>query len=235
MFADPRIRLTPRTYAWLSARGFRRSGVHVYRPHCVSCNACVAVRVAVDEFRPKRIQRRTLAGNADLGMIERPAEFRDEHFELYGRYLAARHPDSQMEASNAEAYMNFLVAEWCPTAFFEFRAAGQLLAVAVTDVLNDGLSAVYTFFDPDATHRSLGRYAILSQIEQARRLGLPRVYLGYWIRDCRQMNYKDEYAPLEYFRGGRWQRRRCPAWCARRQRVARARVGCSPRSRRSST
>ena len=204
MFADPRIPLSPDAYSWLSAHGFRRSGTHVYRPLCTNCSACVAVRVAVDDFRPRRQQRRTLARNADLKICQRSPRYELEHFQLYERYLNSRHADSQMEASDPSAYMSFLTAAWCETSFYEFRLAERLLAVAVVDRLGDALSSVYTFFSPDYPARSLGRLAILKQIEWARESGLRWLYLGYWIEDCRKMNYKNEYAPLEYFRGGRW-------------------------------
>lgn len=206
MFADPRVPLSRDTYTWLSAHGFRRSGTHVYRPHCGACNACIAVRVAVAEFVPRRAHRRTLADNAAVEIVRRPARFEREHFRLYESYLAARHPDSQMDATNAGAYMSFLTAPWCETEFWEFREADELLAVAVVDRLGDGLSSVYTFFSPRHAGRSLGRFAILKQIESARASGLPWLYLGYWIRECRKMVYKREYAPLEYFRGGHWTR-----------------------------
>ncbi|MGR8918363.1 MAG: arginyltransferase [Gammaproteobacteria bacterium] len=206
MFADPRIHLSTEAYTWLSAHGFRRSGAHVYRPHCAGCNACVAVRVAAAEFEPRRAHRRTLARNADLSIRRRPARFEVEHFMLYERYLKARHPDSQMEATNPGAYMGFLTAPWCDTAFYEFRLGEELLALAVVDTLGDGLSSVYTFFSPDHPERSLGRLAVLKQIEWAREADLPWVYLGYWIEQCRKMSYKSEYAPLEYFQRGCWTR-----------------------------
>jgi len=206
MFADPRIRLSTETYSWLSAHGFRRSGTHVYRPHCGNCNACVAVRIAVDDFQPRRRHRRTLARNADLTVRERPARFDGEHFALYERYLRARHPDSQMDSTNPSSYMSFLTAGWCDTRFYEFRHRHELLAVAVVDLLEDGLSAVYTFFAPEQGARSLGRYAILQQVEWARAAGLPWVYLGYWIAECGKMSYKTEFAPLERFRDGAWVR-----------------------------
>lgn len=204
LFADPRLRLTTEAYTRLSAHGFRRSGTHVYRPHCGSCQACIAVRVAVDAFRPRRSQRRTLAQNADVEVRERPPRFDPEHYALYVEYMRARHPASQMDASNPGAYLGFLTADWCDTAFLEFRCAEELLAVAVVDKLDDGLSAVYTFFSPRHVARSLGRLAVLEQIARARAAGLPWVYLGYWIADCRKMRYKAEYAPLEYFHGGHW-------------------------------
>jgi leucyl-tRNA---protein transferase len=204
MFADPRIRLSNETYSRLSAHGFRRSGTHVYRPHCGECTACIAVRVRVAEFSPQRRHRRTLAQNSDLVIHERRARFDPEHYALYVEYLHARHPDSQMDATNPSAYMSFLTAAWCDTSFYEFRLRDELLAVAVVDRLGDGLSSVYTFFSPRYPERSLGRYAVLKQIEWARSAGLPWVYLGYWIEECRKMRYKNEFGPLEYFRGGAW-------------------------------
>lgn len=204
LFADPRVELSMATYSWLSAHGFRRSGVHVYRPHCGSCQACIAVRVDVAAFVPRRRQRRTLAANHDVQIIEVPAEFNPEHFTLYEKYLQSRHPDSQMDASDPAAYANFLTAPWCETTFYEFRVEQTLLGIAVVDQLIDGLSAVYTFFDPQQAARSLGRFAVLKQIEWAREAGLPWLYLGYWIEDCRKMSYKSEYEPLEYFVNGEW-------------------------------
>jgi len=206
MFADPRIRLDAATYTALSAHGFRRSGTHVYRPNCGSCQACIAVRVAVDDFKPHRQHRRTLSLNADIEIVPSPARFDVEHFLLYEAYLGARHADSQMEATNPGAYMSFLTAAWCDTLFYEFRLDEELLAVAVVDQLGDGLSSVYTFFSPKYPARSLGRFAVLTQIELARKSGLPWLYLGYWIGECRKMSYKQEYAPLEYFRNGAWSR-----------------------------
>ena len=206
MFADPRINLSVETYTWLSAHGFRRSGTHVYRPHCGGCNACVPVRIPVTQFRPNRAQRRTQARNVDIEVRARPARFDREHFQLYERYLLARHPDSHMDATNPSAYISFLTAPWCDTTFYEFRSEAALLAVAVVDRLGDGLSSVYTFFAPDAAERSLGRLAVLKQVEWAAQLGLPWVYLGYWIGACRKMSYKNEYAPLEFYRNGEWTR-----------------------------
>ena len=206
MFADPRINLNVEAYTWLSAHGFRRSGTHVYRPHCASCSACIPVRVAVNEFEPTRAQRRTLARNGDLEIRARPARFEREHFLLYERYLKVRHPDSHMDSTNPSAYMSFLTALWCDTTFYEFRRTQELLAVAVVDRLGDGLSSVYTFFAPDEPARSLGRQAILKQVEWAAAMGLPWVYLGYWIRDCRKMSYKHEYGPLEFYVNGEWTR-----------------------------
>ncbi len=204
IFLDPRVRPTPATYALLSEHGFRRSGEHVYRPHCTNCASCIAVRVRVDAFKPKRFHRRALMRNAQVQMRAVPAAFNAEHFHLYCRYISARHPGGSMENPDRNAYLEFLTASWANTVFYEFRCAAELLAVAVVDRLVDGLSAVYTFFDPAATKLSLGRYAILKQIELTRQERLAWLYLGYWIEDCHKMSYKSEYEPLQYFVAGEW-------------------------------
>jgi arginine-tRNA-protein transferase len=206
LFADPSIPKTASLYASLSAYGFRRSGEHLYRPRCPQCSACVPVRVPVAEFKPDRRQRRAEALNRDLTVRHLPAGFDPEHFALYSRYLRGRHAGGGMDNPTAESYLDFLTATWSDTLFFEFRDAARLLAVAVVDRLPQALSAVYTFFEPDAAHRSLGRYAVLHQVAEARRRGLTWVYLGYWIRACRKMSYKNEFQPLEYFVDGHWTR-----------------------------
>jgi len=206
LFADPRFPKSNALYAALSERGFRRSGEHLYQPHCPECNACVPIRVPVAEFMPRRQQRRNWRQNRDLNVeIKRPV-FESAHFELYRRYIAARHPGGGMDNPTPDNYMNFLTASWSDTRFIEFREQDRLLAVAVTDRMPNALSAVYTFFDPDSSHRSPGRYAILYQIELARQTGRDWLYLGYWIESCRKMSYKTEYQPLEYYRGGEWRR-----------------------------
>lgn len=190
----------------LLEHGFRRTGEHLYRPGCPTCQACIAVRVPVREFTPRRWQRRILARNGDIHIRPRPAEFVPEHFALYRRYLAQRHPRGGMDEPDPHHYMNFLHAGWADTEFIEMRAGHQLMAVAVVDRLADGLSAVYTFFDPDHAHRSLGTYAVLREIAETRERGLQWLYLGYWIEDCRKMRYKSGFQPLEYFRDGQWSR-----------------------------
>lgn len=206
IFVDPRRRPSVRTYTALSQHGFRRSGDHVYRPQCPECNACIPVRVPVDEFELRRAQRRTLEVNSDVTLIPKAPVFQTEHYALYERYIAARHAGGSMENPEPESYVEFLTASWADTVFYEFRAQSRLLAVAVVDHLEDGLSAVYTFFDPDERRRSLGRLAILKQIELARALQLRWLYLGYWIEACQKMSYKTEYRPLEHFRAGEWRR-----------------------------
>ncbi len=191
-------------YSALVAKGFRRSGRLVYRPHCPGCRACIPVRVPVGRFRPNRSQRRCWRKNRDLSVTARPAEFRREHYALYRRYLEARHGDGGMADSSPGDYTNFLLCDWCDTRFYEFRHRDTLLAVAVVDVLENALSAVYTFFDPEQSGRGLGTYAILWEIAAARRMGLRWLYLGYWIAQCGKMAYKNRFQPLEYFRGDHW-------------------------------
>jgi arginine-tRNA-protein transferase len=152
-----------------------------------------------------RNQKRNWSKNCDLKLIKKSATFNDEYFSLYQRYLKSRHSEGGMDNPGPDSFVNFLITDWATTVFYEFRNINdKLLAVAVVDELVDGLSAVYTFFDPDESHRSLGRYTVLTEIEAARNQGLQWLYLGYWIADCKKMQYKDEYQPLEYFYQGKW-------------------------------
>ncbi len=204
VFVDPDMPKNKHLYSILSRHGFRRSGEFIYRPECAQCNACVSVRVPVRLFQPNRNQRRTWRKNRDLETIVLPAEFRQEHFELYRKYISARHAKGGMDNPNKENYQRFLIGDWSETHFLEFRLEEQLAAVAVIDVLDDGLSAVYTFYDPDLAHRSLGRYTILYEIEHAKHLGLNWLYLGYWIEECKKMSYKREFKPQQRFTCGHW-------------------------------
>jgi arginine-tRNA-protein transferase len=194
------------TYQALLEQGFRRSGAHVYRPACGACQRCVPIRVPVRDFIPNRSQRRnTVKNRDDLVLRNRPAAFSQEHYELYRTYLRSRHADGSMAEAAEESYREFLVAPWGgETRFIELRTADRLTTVAVTDRLPESLSAVYTFFDPELSNRALGIYAILCQIEEARRLGLEHLYLGYWIAECSKMSYKDRFRPLQARTGGRW-------------------------------
>ena len=204
LFLDPSQPMDAQVYAELSEVGFRRSGDHLYRPHCQKCSACVPARLPVADFKPNRQQRRILSRNADLQVrAVRPA-FSEEYYDLYARYIGQRHADGDMYPPNREQFSTFLVRDLPFSRFYEFRLDGRLLAVAVTDVLPNGLSAVYTFYDADEEHRSLGRYAILWQIAETARLSLHAVYLGYWIKNCRKMNYKTQYRPIELFVNQHW-------------------------------
>ncbi|MDP1697047.1 MAG: arginyltransferase [Xanthomonadaceae bacterium] len=207
LLLDPHDANVAHAYPTALASGFRRSGDHVYRPHCPGCRACVAARVTVPAFTASRSQRRCLADNRDLQTRVVPALRSDEHFLLYQRYLAARHAGAGMDNPAPEDFDQFLRSHWCQTRFLELRKDEQLLAVAVTDQLPDALSAVYTFFEPDQAARSLGTLAVLQQILWAQREGLRHLYLGYWIANHPKMDYKARFAPLEILDKGRWVRK----------------------------
>lgn len=204
LFLDPSQPMDARVYAELSEVGFRRSGDHLYRPHCQNCSGCIPARIPSHGFEPNRQQRRILKRNADLDVIATKPRFTEEYYALYSRYISERHADGDMYPPSRDQFSTFLVRELPFCRFYEFRLAGRLVAIAVTDVLPNGLSAVYTFYDPDEEKRSLGRFAILWQIGETKRLGLNAVYLGYWIKNCRKMNYKTEYRPIELHVNQRW-------------------------------
>ncbi len=206
MFVDPAAPMSTSLYSALAEFGFRRSGGHVYRPSCSQCNACLPARVPVHLFKLDRSQRRAWQRNRDLTAHPVRSVYREEHFRLYERYIAARHAGGGMDVQEPEQYREFLTSSWCDTWFVEFHAGGRLVAVSVMDRLLQGLSAVYTFYDPSEEKRSLGVFAVMWLVEEARRLHLPWVYLGYLIRECPKMAYKERYRPLEIFSAGRWQR-----------------------------
>lgn len=201
---DPSAPHLPAVYGMALSRGFRRAGGHVYHPHCSGCRACVPCRVVVAGFRPDRSQRRCRARNADLSTHIVPARYSEEYFELYQRYLAGRHAGGGMDSPRHDDFSRFLYTDWSPTQFLEIRRNGRLLAVAVTDVCAQGLSAVYTFYDPAETTRGLGTYAIQLQLEWAARENLPYLYLGYWIAGHAKMDYKRRFQPLQLMRQGNW-------------------------------
>lgn len=204
LFVDPRAPMTGSLYSQLSMIGFRRSGSHLYRPNCDSCRACIPARVPVEGFQKRRSQKRTWRHNQDI-QVERVEDISDEAcFQLYCRYIEARHRDGDMYPPSREQYQSFLSAEWGVTHFYRMSIEGRLAGIAVADQLDDGLSAIYTFFEPDLESRSLGTYAVLWQIEEARRLGLDYLYLGYWIKQCQKMAYKIQYRPLELYVNGQW-------------------------------
>ncbi|MEY3202457.1 MAG: hypothetical protein RIR70_2007 [Pseudomonadota bacterium] len=191
-------------YSELVKNGFRRSGIFTYRPYCDTCKACVPVRVNVADFGPNRSQQRTLRRNQGLTAQERPLTYQEEHYALYQHYQRTRHTDGGMDQDSREQYAHFLLQSTVDSRLVEFREDGKIMMVSIIDMLTDGLSSVYTFFDPAYASRSLGSYGVLWQINQARLLGLPFVYLGYWIRDSRKMRYKAAYQPLEGRIDGQW-------------------------------
>lgn len=209
LFLDPAAPLGGDLYQELIDQGFRRSGRYVYRPACRGCRGCIPVRLPVADFTPDRSQRRNWRRNApEIALRVQPARFDPEHFALYRRYLKVRHPDGIMSGEADESgYRRFLIEPWGgTTSLIELRLSGRLVGVAVTDLIARGLSAVYTFYEPQLQARALGTFAILAQIEIAKRLNLPYLYLGYWIADSPKMAYKSRFRPTEAWDGGGWRR-----------------------------
>lgn len=206
LFVDPEAPVDISLYSQLSQLGFRRSGSHLYRPQCKQCQACISCRIPVDAFRPSRSQRRCWQRNNDVTISMTDNINTSKHYDLYARYIALRHQDGDMYPPSVAQYEAFLTREWGVTRYLEFHADDRLLGVAVCDQLEDGLSAVYTFYDPEEERRSLGVFAIIAQVEIARSQGLGYVYLGYWIKECEKMRYKTQYRPLELLLNRRWMR-----------------------------
>jgi leucyl-tRNA---protein transferase len=204
-FVDPAFPLDTSLYGALLDQGFRRSGNYAYRPMCLMCRSCRSVRITALEFKPDRSQRRCLRANADLS-LRQASGLNEEHYALYRRYLQARHPGGGMDPEDAEAFREFLGCGWGRTEYWEFRRGGELLGLSVVDRIPQGYSAVYTFYAPEEPERSLGTYAILRQVEQARIQGLPYVYLGYWVPDSDKMDYKKRFRPLEVLLPSGWTR-----------------------------
>ena len=202
--ATPTHLIDTENYSELVRIGFRRSGVFTYRPWCDNCHECVPVRVAVDRFQPNRSQRRALIRHDNLVAHERPLVYREEHYALYQRYQYARHGDGGMDNDSREQYAHFLLQTHVDSRLIEFYEGNSLRMISIIDMLSDGLSSVYTFYEPDLPGASYGTYAILWQIGQCQHLGLPHLYLGYWIHHSKKMSYKAQFGLLEALRGGVW-------------------------------
>ena len=206
IFLHPDQSIDDDLYHQLSLLGFRRSGGHIYRPWCDDCQACKSVRVLAQEFSPSRNQKRLLSRNKDLHVTWEAASYSDLYYDLYQRYINLRHSDGDMYPPSEEQFTSFLCQ---PSAgvtnyFLCFWLGEQLLSVAVVDLLPDGSSAIYTFFDPDQEQRSLGKLAILWLLNWTKQNDLKYVYLGYWVKNCRKMDYKINYKPLQIFDGLQW-------------------------------
>lgn len=205
LFLDPALQISAQTYTEISEIGFRRSGKHFYKPHCQHCSDCIPSRIAVNQFKTSRRQRRILNKNSDLTFHNVEHINHDEHYQLYERYISLRHAEGDMYPPSRDQYMQFIGDQTEFSHYTEFRLNNELVAVCVQDTLPNSLSAIYTFFNPESS-RSLGAYAILWMIDAAKRNGQQHLYLGYWVRECQKMAYKIEYRPIELLLNGRWQK-----------------------------
>ena len=202
--ATPSHLIDTHAYGELVQTGFRRSGTFTYRPHCDHCSACVPVRVIVNDFSPSHTQRRVWKRHQNLIATQHELYYHPDHYALYLHYQMQRHCGGSMDHDSREQYQNFLLKSNVNSRLVEFHESGQLRMISIIDELPDGISSVYTFFDPDVQGASFGTHSILWQVQQCRTHGLPYLYLGYWIKASRKMEYKANFQPLQGLINRKW-------------------------------
>ncbi len=205
ILVDPDHKVEPALFSMLSRSGFRRSGNMLYAPKCPDCKACVSVRIPASRFEASRGQRRVWRKNIDISVTIEDVRFEQAHFDLYLKYQRHRHSDSSMCDDDPQKYIGFIESNYAASKFLCMRIGGELIGISVLDQFEGGLSAVYTFFDPDYSNRSIGTYAILYSIKLARMHEIPFVYLGYWIDQSSKMDYKRQFKPLQGYIDKKWQ------------------------------
>jgi arginyl-tRNA--protein-N-Asp/Glu arginylyltransferase len=205
ILVDPDHQIDENLFSTLSHSGFRRSGEVLYSPKCPTCSACVSVRIPSALFRLSRSQKRVWRRNIDLRASIEDVRFDKEHFDMYFLYQKHRHPDSSMCDEDTAKYISFIEASYSRSKFLCFRLDGELIGISVLDQFDGGLSAVYTFFDPKHSNRSIGTYAVLYALKLAKTQDIPFVYLGYWIDGSQKMDYKRKFKPLQGYIDRQWQ------------------------------
>jgi leucyl-tRNA---protein transferase len=209
LIATPQALVNAQVYSGLIQQGFRRSGKYAYRPHCEHCNACIPVRLVLAQFAPTRSQKRAFKQHANLNVKIMPVGFKDAHFTLYNQYQKLRHADENPVENNAvseqEQYQQFLCHSNVESLMIEFSDANaHIKAVCVVDLVHDGVSAVYTFYDATEPKASYGTFAVVWLAQWTQSLNLPYLYLGYWIADSQKMAYKQQFKPQEQLVDGEW-------------------------------
>lgn len=205
ILVDPDHQIDKNLFSMLSRSGFRRSGEMLYSPKCPNCNACVSVRIPSSEFKPSRSQKRVWRRNIDVTATIEDVCFKQEHFDMYYRYQLHRHPESSMCDADTSKYTGFIESTYSRSKFLCFYLEEQLIGISVIDQFDGGISAVYTFFEPEHSNRSLGTYAILYALKLAKAHKIPYVYLGYWIDGSPKMDYKRKFKPLQGYLDREWQ------------------------------
>jgi len=209
LIASPQNLVDGQVYSGLIQQGFRRSGKFAYRPHCENCSACTPIRIKLDNFKPNRSQTRAYKKHANLEASIQPLNFQEKHFELYTRYQKLRHPEDALsnieEKNEVEQYRQFLCQSNVESVMVEFKDEQDITKiVSVIDIVQDGVSAVYTYYDAEDVNASYGTYAIMWLSKWTKSLNLPYLYLGYWIAESPKMVYKQQFKPQERLIDGEW-------------------------------